>query len=59
MNRFWRVAVAAGANPNQRSTFTHGSLASPSPLDLVLFSEYAGQRESMELLLKAGADATT
>lgn len=51
--------LAAGADPNQRSALTHGTLASPSPLDLVLFSEHEGQQESMELLLAAGADATT
>ncbi|MCB1729082.1 MAG: hypothetical protein KDI21_01260 [Halieaceae bacterium] len=47
--------LEAGADPNQRSAYTHGSLTKPSPLDLVLFSEFAGKGESLELLLAAGA----
>jgi ankyrin repeat protein len=53
-----KALLDAGADPNARSPLTHGDLATPAPLDLVLFSAHGSPKQSMELLLAAGADAS-
>lgn len=53
-----KALLDAGADPNGRSPLTHSDLATPAPLDLVLFSTHGSPKQSMELLLAAGADAS-
>ncbi|MCR9259069.1 MAG: hypothetical protein NXH95_05075 [Pseudomonadaceae bacterium] len=53
-----KALLDAGADPNARSPLTHGDLATPAPLDLVLFSTNGSPKQSLELLLAAGADTS-
>lgn len=48
--------LSAGANPNLSSAINFQTLEKPSALDVLLFSEYEGIPESLELLLAAGAN---
>jgi len=56
-----KALLDAGADPNRRSSTTHGlgsniSVKNPLPLDVLAFSENKGVMDSVKILLAAGAD---
>jgi hypothetical protein len=50
-----RALLMHGADPNLSSEVDSMTIANPSPLDMVFFSEHEGKHEVFNLLLEAGA----
>ncbi len=51
-----KALLDAGANPNKRAAIDYDFFKQPLPLDMVLFSKFKGVKESVKLLIAAGAD---